>query len=193
MRPSKLRLPESTAATASSPVAHALADGVGQRPRVPDAGRAAVADELEAELVEVRREPGSVQVVGHDARAGGEARLDPGLRAEPAPDRVAGEQAGGDHDRRVRGVRARRDRRDHDGAVVQRVAGSPFRATGTSMSREPKTRWKLSATDASATRSCGLLGPARLGSTLARSSSTSVVERRASASPSRRKRPCAFV
>ena len=38
-----------------------------QRPGVADAGRAAVTDERESELVEVRREPRPVQVVRHDA------------------------------------------------------------------------------------------------------------------------------
>ena len=57
-------------------------DGVGdvggQRAGVADAGGAAVADGVEAELVEVLREAGFVVVVGDDAGAGRERGLDPG-------------------------------------------------------------------------------------------------------------------
>jgi hypothetical protein len=49
----------------------AVVDGGGhfldQRPRVPDAGGAPIADEAEAQLLEIRRQPGAVQVVRHDA------------------------------------------------------------------------------------------------------------------------------
>ena len=61
-------------------------DLVGQRARVPDARRAAVADGVEAELLEVRREPGAVVVLGDDLRAGREARLHPRLAREAALD-----------------------------------------------------------------------------------------------------------
>ena len=102
-----------------------LRDRLRQRPGVPDAGRAAVADGVEAELLEVRRQAGLVVVVGDDARAGRERRLDPRLALEPALDRLLREQAGAEHDLRVRGVRAARDRGDHDGAVA--AARSPRR------------------------------------------------------------------
>ena len=55
MRPSKLRLPESTAEATSLPSLTALRDRLGQRAAVADAGRAAVADRVEAERLEVRR------------------------------------------------------------------------------------------------------------------------------------------
>ena len=48
MRPSKLRLPLSTAAATRSPSVTALATGVGQRAAVADARRAAVADHVES-------------------------------------------------------------------------------------------------------------------------------------------------
>ena len=52
-------------------------------------------------------EPGASDVLTH------------GFDVRPALDRVAGEQAGAEHHRRVRGVRAGRDRGDHDVAVVE--------------------------------------------------------------------------
>ena len=96
-----------------------LGDLLRQRPRVADAGRAAVADEVEAELVEVLVEPGALEVLGDHGRARRERGLHPRLALEPALDRLAGEQAGADHHRRVRGVGAAGDRGDHDPAVVE--------------------------------------------------------------------------
>ena len=52
----------------------------GQRAGVADTGGAAVADGVEAELVEILGEAGLVVVVGDDAGAGGEGGLDPGRR-----------------------------------------------------------------------------------------------------------------
>src|SRR5439155_6339013 len=86
------------------------------------ARRAAVADEVEAEPLEVGEEPRGVEVAGHDLRARREARLDPWPHAEPAGRRLAGEESRGEHDRRVRRVRAAGDRRDHDRAVTQLAA-----------------------------------------------------------------------
>ena len=43
-----------------------------ERTGVADAGGAAVADGIEAELVEILLQTGFVQVIGHDARAGRE-------------------------------------------------------------------------------------------------------------------------
>ena len=119
MRPSKLRLPESTETTARSPLGDGLGDLLGQRAGVADAGRAAVADEVEAERLERLGQPGAVEVFGDDLRAGRERGLHPRLRAQAARDRVAREDPGADHHRRVRRVRAARDRRDHDVAVVE--------------------------------------------------------------------------
>ena len=70
-----------------------LGDRGRQRARVADAGRAAVADQVEAELVEVRVEPGVLEVVGDDLRAGSQAGLDPGLGLEPVLDGLLGQQA----------------------------------------------------------------------------------------------------
>ena len=102
-------------------------DLVGERARVADARRAAVADGVEAERVEVLLQPGLLVVVGHDLRARRERRLHPRLALQAALERVPREQAGGDHHLRVRRVRARRDRRDHDRAVVELVVGAADR------------------------------------------------------------------
>ena len=92
---------------------------VGQRAGVADAGRAAVADEVEPERLQRLDQPRLLVVLHHDLGAGRERRLHPRLRLEAALDGVAGQQPGADHHRRVRRVRARRDRRDHDVAVVE--------------------------------------------------------------------------
>ncbi len=69
IRPSKLRLPERTATATRSCSWIASLIGRGKRARVADAGRAAVADQVEAKLVEVCVEPRVVKVVGDDLRA----------------------------------------------------------------------------------------------------------------------------
>ena len=55
MRPSKLRLPDSTEHATTSLFEQRVRDLVRQRARVADARRAAVADEVEADRVEVLR------------------------------------------------------------------------------------------------------------------------------------------
>ena len=101
-----------------------VGDLLRQRPGVPDARRAAVADEVEAERLE-RLDQARLGVVLHDhLRAGRERGLHPRLDLQPALHRVAGEQAGADHHARVRRVRARGDRGDHDVAVVELGLGA---------------------------------------------------------------------
>ena len=115
MRPSKLRLPDSTDTAARSCALHGRRDLARQRPGVADARRAAVADEVEAERLEVvgqagawsrysvtTFEPGASDVLTH------------GFARQAARDGVARQQARGEHHRRVGGVRAARDRGDHD-------------------------------------------------------------------------------
>src|SRR5207245_2527984 len=70
------------------------ADRLGQRAGVSDARRAAVADRVEAELVEVPVEAGRAVVLAHDLRAGRERGLDPRPPLEPALDRLLRAQAG---------------------------------------------------------------------------------------------------
>ena len=85
---------------------------------VADARRTAVADEVEAELVEVRREAGLLVVVADHLGTRRQRRLDPRLALQSLLHGVLGEQRGRDHHARVGRVGARRDRGDHDGAVV---------------------------------------------------------------------------
>ena len=92
-----------------------------QRPGIADAGRAAIADQVEADLVEILLESGDGIVIADDLAARRETRLDPRLRLQPLLDRLFGEEAGAEHDTRVRGVRAARDRGDDDIAVMQIV------------------------------------------------------------------------
>ena len=46
-----------------------------KRPGVADAGGAAVADDVEAELIEICLQPGLLQIIGDDARARRERSL----------------------------------------------------------------------------------------------------------------------
>ena len=83
-RPSKLRLPESTAAATSLPSLTAFDTGARQRAAVADAGGAAVADHVEAERLEVGQQARLAQVLGHHLRAGREAGLDVRRHAQAA-------------------------------------------------------------------------------------------------------------
>ena len=89
-----------------------------ERAGVADAGGAAVADEVEAELVEVRRQAGLLVVVADDLRARRERGLHPRLALEALLDGVLGQQGRADHHRRVGGVGARGDGGDRHRAVV---------------------------------------------------------------------------
>src|SRR4029078_11455758 len=84
------------------------------------ARRAAVTNEIEAELVEVLRHAGGVEVVGNDLGARGERRLHPRLHREPLLHGVASEAPRREHDAWDRRVGAARDGGDDDGAVTQR-------------------------------------------------------------------------
>src|ERR1035437_8491455 len=101
-----------------------LRDGGIERPAVADTGRAAIAGESEPELLQRLEEIRAAQVFGHRAGAGGEARLHGRGHGEAARDGVAGKEAGGHHDRRIRGVRAAGDSGDGD-----RTAGDFDRTT----------------------------------------------------------------
>ena len=96
-----------------------------QRARIADAGRATEPDELEAQAIEERLQARLGEVLAHDARAGRERGLHPGLDAEPAFDRLLRQETGRQHDGRVGGVGARSDGGDHDVPVGQLVAGRP--------------------------------------------------------------------
>ena len=209
-----------------------LRDRLRQRAAVADARRAAVADRVEADLFQILVEPGLLEVIGHDARAGREARLHMRRHREPLFDRLLGQQAGGDHHARIARVRATRDRGDHDVAVLElELLAVPFdrhaveagvgrrrgrrriggalrldlvaafafpaafgRAVRPTACRKPSCSACRQAgfMFASGTRSCGRFGPARLGSTVDRSSRTTFVNF-GTAAASVRNRPCSFV
>ncbi|MNF74443.1 hypothetical protein D3C84_564740 [compost metagenome] len=101
--------------------AHAVGDGRRQRAGVADAGGAAVADQVEAELVEVGRQAGLGQVVGDHLGAWRQRRLDPGLAAQTELHRLPGQQPRGHQHAGVGGVGAGGDGGDHHVAVVQSV------------------------------------------------------------------------
>src|SRR5690606_35930186 len=94
-----------------------LADFRDERAAVADAGRAAVADGVEAQFLQVRRQASILVVVGHGARAGRQAGLDRGRHLQALLDGLLGQQAGGQHHRGVRRVGAASDCRDDDRAV----------------------------------------------------------------------------
>ena len=83
--------------------------GVWQRTGVADAGRAAVAHQVEADGIQVWPQSGVLQVVGHDLGARRQGGLYVGLDLEAALDRFLGYQAGADHDAGVGRVGAARD------------------------------------------------------------------------------------
>ena len=97
---------------------HGLLDRRRERARVADAGRAAITHRLEAELVEVGRETGLVEVVGDDAGPGRKRGLDHRVHAQAFLDGLLGQQASREHDARVGGVGAAGDRGDQHGAVT---------------------------------------------------------------------------
>ena len=197
-------------------VVDGLGDLLRQRAGVADAGGAAVADEVEADLVEVRGEPRLVEVVGDDLGARGEGGLDPRLAGQALLDRLLGDERGGDHDVRVRGVGAGGDRGDRDRAVVDlvgravgggdrdragrhAVGGRPGRRRPGRTPCPPRRRRRrscgrrcanCSAAFARTMRSCGRFGPAMDGTTVERSSS-SFSEKSGSAAGSSQ-RPCSL-
>jgi hypothetical protein len=95
-----------------------------ERAGVADAGRAAIADDVESERLEIVQELRTLEILRDDLRAGRERGLDPGLNGDAEPARIAGHQARGEHDRRIRGVRAGRDGGDDDRAVLELIGGS---------------------------------------------------------------------
>ena len=78
-----------------------VGDWFRQRPAVADASGAAVTDQIEFQLFQIRREARIVQIVGDNFGAGREARFHPGLGLEALLDRFFRQQASGDHDRRI--------------------------------------------------------------------------------------------
>ena len=161
-------------------LAHLGGDLVGQRAAVADARRAAVADEVEAELIEIRLQAGLAQVLGDDLRARRQAGLDPRLAAcrpcstaffatRPAPIITLGFEV------LVQLVMAAITTEPCSSCVSVATAAPPPAAatffTPFCRSGSAAGKRRLGAASA-ATRSCGRRGPARLGTTVARSSSS---------------------
>ena len=90
-----------------------------QRAGIADAGRAAEADDLEAELVERLLQFGGFEIILHHLAARRERGLHPGLRGQALGDGVARHQPRRDHHAGVGGVGAGGDRRDHDVALAE--------------------------------------------------------------------------
>ena len=93
--------------------------GFRQRPRIADAGRAAVSHQIESQLIQVRKQPGFVQIAGDDTGAGRQTRLDVWRYLKPAFHGVFRHQTGADHHRRVARIRATGDGCDGHVAVPQ--------------------------------------------------------------------------
>src|SRR5215204_2697167 len=79
-----------------------------QRPRVADASRATIADEIESELVEICLESGLFQVIGNNARPGCERRFHARIDTQTALDCFFRQQSSRDHHARVARVCAAR-------------------------------------------------------------------------------------
>ena len=90
-----------------------------QRPRIADAGGAAEADEVEAELVERFLQAGFGEIFRDDLRARRQRGLHPRLLPEAFFDGVAGEQPRADQHARIRGVGAGGDGGDDDVAMSE--------------------------------------------------------------------------
>ncbi|MNP65047.1 hypothetical protein D3C76_1606050 [compost metagenome] len=85
---------------------------------VADAGGAAVADQVKTELIQIRCQPGSLEVVGDHFGAGRQRALDPGFALQAFLQGLLRHQAGRHHHAWVGGVGAGGDRGNHHRAVT---------------------------------------------------------------------------
>ena len=164
-----------------------VVDGLGDRRRqrtgIADAGGAAEADQVEADLVEFLLQTRLVEILGDHLAAGGERGLDPGLLLQAAPVGVAGKQPGAHQHARVGGVGAGRDRGDHHVAMAEIVGSavdgdSAWSPPASSCTPSPSPfRNRRRPIPALAVPS-GRFGPAIDGTTSARSSSQQIGEHR---------------
>ena len=99
-----------------------------QRTRIADAGGAAVADDLETELVEVGLESGGMKVVLHHPRTRSQRGLHRGGDMEPALHGLLGQESCAEHDARVARVGAAGDGGNDYAAVIQSRCAVPPRA-----------------------------------------------------------------
>ena len=105
-------------------LADAPADVLRQGAGVADTGGAAVADDIEAQLVQVGAESRPVQVVPHHEGARRQAGLYPGFHGQSSLSRFSGHQSGADHHRRVGSVGAGGNGCDDHRPVLQLVVGN---------------------------------------------------------------------
>ena len=160
MRPSKLRLPLSTAATTRFSFFTACRNRLGQRPAVADARGASVAHQMEPQLLEIRHQAGFDQIVRSLLSIRARGWSSPMASTSTPLDRFLCEQSGRHHDRRIRCVGAARDRRDHDGAVrSSRLAVDHLHRLLLPAPAESGPG-NSSSTSGRLTRSCGRFGPA---------------------------------
>ena len=96
-----------------------LLDARIERAGIAYAGRASVADGVEAKLVEVGLQSAALVVVGDDARARRKRRLDDARHAQTFLHRLLREQTGGKHHGWIGCVGAGGDRSDENIAVMQ--------------------------------------------------------------------------
>ena len=96
---------------------HGVLNLRGERSGVADAGRATVAHEIEAKLIEIRLQSSLGQIVSHDARTGRQGSFYDGIGPQSFLDRFLREQTSGEHDTRIARVGATGDRRDQHAAV----------------------------------------------------------------------------
>ncbi len=123
----------------------ALGDGFAdlgdKRAGVADAGGAAVADEVELQLVEIGRQPGLGQILGDDLGAGSQRGLHPRRRRETLLHGFLRHQACGHQHAGIAGVGATGDGGEHHAAVVHRRAGG--RSVGRGLGSLLEQRWQL--------------------------------------------------
>ena len=100
-------------------VVDGLGDLLRQRTGVADARGAAVSDEIEAQLLQVRPQAGLVVVVADHLGAGRHRGLDPRLGRQAFLDGVTGQQRRAQHHRRVGGVGAGGDGCDDHRTVIE--------------------------------------------------------------------------
>ncbi len=90
-----------------------------QRAGIADAGRAAIANDPETQLLQIGQQARPGQVIGDDPRTGGQGGLDVRPDRESPFHGLFGQQAGGEHHARVGGVGAGREGGDQHVAVPQ--------------------------------------------------------------------------
>ena len=94
------------------------ADRGRQRPRIADAGGAAIAHQIETDGVQMRLQPRLFQIIGHDLATRRQRRLHPWLGLQAQLVRLLGDQPSRDQHAGVRRIGAAGDRRDGDVAVA---------------------------------------------------------------------------